>query len=432
MVIPKHTAQKIASSKVRILSRTLLLAGVFALSLAIVACASSTSSTQIPTPISAPELSTDSPDDSPESRAAKALGSIPLEFSGKVIEFADYSESRAVKGLEDADSSEDLFQLDPKSFERLFSGVPVHPHLNTRIQRMIDLIEVDVFAFDLSTWSWEPGNKPPTFLLAQGPFDRENVARKLQALDYKAGDYAGTVYYWLNEDFTADLTHPLGLPLNRIAFLDDRIAAAPSTGILEQLIDTDHGESPSLLESEPHRELIEAIGEGLLGGAFAPPQWMVENWNTINTRSAARLDRYMEGPDQWGQFSPYDLALLGYRVQGDAEETVFALYYPDPAAAARDSGEFEKRWNNFHYDPIGPLYDPMGPLADPEEVPATLSCSPFSTTIIEGADHSVLIGTCPVLRSEEWNPAVKGPSLWSWLFSTRELQFLVMDLKELK
>ena len=86
MVIPKHTAQKIASSKVRILSRTLLLAGVFALSLAIVACASSTSSTQIPTPISAPELSTDSPDDSPESRAAKALGSIPLEFSGKVIE----------------------------------------------------------------------------------------------------------------------------------------------------------------------------------------------------------------------------------------------------------------------------------------------------------------------------------------------------------
>jgi hypothetical protein len=171
--------------------------------------------------------------------------------------------------------------------------------------------------------------------------------------------------------------------------------------------------------------LVHAIGEGLLGGAFMPPDWILENWNTVNTGPVSRLDRYTDGPEQWGQISPYDLALFGYRVQGDAEETVIALYYPDPAAAARDSGEFEKRWNSFYYDP-------KGPLADPEEVPATLSCSPFSTTIIEGTDHSVLLGACPVLRTEEWNVEVKGPSLWSWLFSTRELQFLVQDLKELQ
>ena len=216
-------------------------------------------------------------------------------------------------------------------------------------------------------------------------------------------------------------------PMNRIAFLDDWIAAAPSTGIIEQLIDVHHGESPSLLESAPHRALIEAIGDGLLGGAFIPPGWIAENWNTVNTGSVARLDRYMAGPDQWGQFSPYDLALLGYRVQGDAEETVFAFYYPDPVAAARDAGELEKRWNSFHYDPRGPLANP-----EPEEVPATLSCSPLSTTVIEGSGHSVLIGTCPVLRSEERDPAVKGPSFWSWLFGARELQFLVRDLNELK
>ena len=156
-----------------------------------------------------------------------------------------------------------------------------------------------------------------------------------------------------------------------------------------------------------------------------PPRWIVENWNTRNTRSADRLDRYIEGPDQWGQLSSYDLALIGYRDQGDAEEIVFAFYYPDPAAAARDSGEFENRWNSFYYDP-------RGSQGDPKEVPVTLSCSPISTAIIQGAGHSVLIGKCPVLRSEVRNVAVKGPSLWTWLFFTRELQFLSQDVKELK
>lgn len=420
IVCPKNTVQKIASSKVQICNRTLLLGVVFALSLVIAACTSDAATSSAPA--SAPELSIDRP----ESRVAEALGLVPLEFSSEVIEFSDYSGSRAVNGLEEINSTEEFFQLDSKTRDRLYSGVPLHPHLSERVQTMIDLIGVDVGAFDLSVWSWQFGNRTPTFLLAEGSFDHENVAGGLQALNYKRGDYAGTAYYWLNEDFDPSLImHPLGLPFNRVALLDDQILAAPSTGILEQLIDADHGESPNLLESEPHRALTVAIGDGLLGGAFMPPRWIVENWNAVNTRSVTRLDRYTEGPEQWGQLSPYDLAVFGYRVQGNAEEILLALYYPDHAAAARDSGELEKRWNSFYYDP-------KGPHGDPKEVPATLSCSPFSTTIIEGAGHSVLIGICPVLRSEEWNLAVKGPSLWSWLFSTRELQLLVQDLKELK
>ena len=393
---------------------------VLASSLFLAACTSDAATPS--TPASPPNLLTDLP----ESRLAEALGRVPLEFSSEVIQFADYSGSRAVNGLEEIDSTEEFFQLDSKTRDRLYSGVPLHFHLSERVSTMIDLIGVDVGAFDLSVWSWQFGSRPRIFLLAEGNFDHEIVTGGLQALDYKEGDYAGTAYYRLNEDFDLSLlTHPLGLLFNRVALLDDQIVAAPSTGIIEQLIDANRGASPNLLESEPHRALTVAIGEGLLGGAFMPPHWIVENWNTVNTRSVSRLHRYMEGPEQWGQLSPYDLALFGYRAQGDAEETVFALYYLDHAAAARDSGEFEKRWNSFHYDP-------KGPHGDPQEVPATLSCAPFSTIIIEGPDHSVLVGTCPVLRSEERNLAVKGPGLWSWLFSTRELQFLVRDLNELK
>ena len=190
--------------------------------------------------------------------------------------------SLAVLGprLEEVDGSEDLYRLDRKGWQRLFDGVGLHPHLKSRIQRMLDLIAVDVFAFDQSVWSWQDGNNLPTFMLAQVPFDREDVAGKLQALDCKEADYAGTAYYWLDEDFAPGLfTHPLGLPLNRIAFLDDRIAAAPSTGILEQLIDVHHGESPSLLESEPNRALVEAVGEGLLGGGWRSC-WLASSLST--------------------------------------------------------------------------------------------------------------------------------------------------------
>jgi len=152
-------------------------------------------------PASAPNLLTDRP----ESRLAEALGRVPLEFSGEVIQFADYSGSRAVNGLEEVNSTEEFFQLDSRVRERLYSGVPLHFHLSERISTMIDLIGVDVGAFDLSVWSWQFGKRPRIFLLAEGNFDREIVTGGLRALDYKEGDYAGTAYYRLNEDFDLSL-----------------------------------------------------------------------------------------------------------------------------------------------------------------------------------------------------------------------------------
>ena len=148
----------------------------------------------------------------------------------------------------------------------------------------------------------------------------------------------------------------------------------------------------------------------------------------MNTRPVDGLDRYTTGAEQWGRLSPYSLALLGYRVREDAEETVVALFYPDPEAAGNDAPELEQRWNSFHYDPSSGL------LTEPEseETPVTRSCFPFSTTVIRQATHSVLVGTCPVLRGEDLDPTAQGPNLWRSLFDTRELQFLAGDLEDLR
>ena len=194
LVSPRYTAEKSAGSKVRVLIRTLPLVVASLWLLAGAACTSDAVSTQVPTvstqvptqvptPISAPELSADRL----ESRVAEALGSVPLEFSGQVVEFADYSRSRALNGLEEVDSSEDLFRLDRKGWEKLFEGVGLHPRLKSRIQKTIDLMAVDVFAFDQSVWSWQDGNNSPTFLLAQVPFDREVVAGKTSGTRLQGG-----------------------------------------------------------------------------------------------------------------------------------------------------------------------------------------------------------------------------------------------------
>ena len=361
----------------------------------------------------------------------ESLAVSPLEFADSVIVFADYAGSRAATGLEDVQGIDDVFSAEnPGALQLIYEGVAIHPEFRSSTITLKDRVGLDVYAFDRSIWSSEPRHEAPGFLLIHGKFDIENVIDNLMELDYTNDSHGGADYYRVGDDFGYSIAHPLrrlGLTLNRVAWLDPWLAAARSTGAIAGLIEVQRGEKPSILVNDGHRVLAEAVGEGLLGGAYMPPQWIVENWNTVNTRPADRLDRYTTGAERWGRLSPYSLALFGYRVREDAEETAVALFYPDPEAAGNDAHELEQRWNSFHYDPVGPLTEP-----EPEETPVTRSCSPFSTTVIRQAAHSVLVGTCPVLRGEDLDLTVKGPSLWLWLFGTRELQFLVRDLEDLR
>ena len=361
----------------------------------------------------------------------ESLAVTPLAFADSPILFADYAGSRAATGLEDVQGIDDVFSAEnPGAIQLIYEGVAIYPEFRSSIVTLKDRVGLDVYAFDRSIWSSEPRHEVPGFLLIQGKFGIENVIDNLMELDHTKDSHMGADYYRLGDDFDFSIAHPLrrlGLTLNRAAWLDPWLAAARSTETIDGLIEVQRGEKPSILVNDGHWALAEAVGEGLLGGAYMPPRWIAENWNTVNTRPADRLDRYTTGAGRWGRLSPYSLALFGYRFREDAEETVVALFYPDPEAAGNDAHELEQRWNSFHYDPVGPLTEP-----EPEETPVTRSCSPFSTTVIRQAARSVLVGTCPVLRSQEPDPTVKGPSLWLWLFGTRELQFLVRDLEDLR
>ena len=392
--------------------------------------ATGTPAAPVPLQTATPTPPTPTPS-TPMSPLMDSLAATPLAFADSPILFADYAGSRAATGLEDVQGIDDVFSAEHLgALQLLYEGVAIHPKFQSSAITLKDRVGLDVYAFDRSIWSSEPRHEAPGFLLIQGKFDIENVIDNLMELDYTNDSHGGADYYRLGDDFGYSIAHPLrrlGLTLKQVAWLDPWLAAARSTGTIAGLIEVQRGEKPSILVNDGHRVLAEAVGEGLLGGAYMPPQWIVENWNTVNARPADRLDRYTAGAERWGRLSPYSLALFGYRVREDAEETVVALFYPDPEAARNDAHELEKRWNSFYYDPAGLLTDP-----EPEETPVTRFCSPFSTTVIRQAAHSVLVGTCPVLRGEDLDPTVKGPSLWLWLFGARELQFLVRDLEAVR
>ena len=355
----------------------------------------------------------------PRSQLEEALSLVPLEFADSPVEFADYSSYLELRGRGEV----------PWPYE----GMRLHRDLKSHVVTLDELLGLDVLSSDFGIWTWEPGNTSPKFYASRGGFEGETVARGLLEIGYEERDYYGNLYYALGDGFAWSIQHPLGatgVSLNRVAVIGAWLLAAPSTGILARLIDLHKwGQQPSLLDSEPHRALLDAVGLRAVGGAFFSPEWVAENWNTVNTGPVERLDRYLTGPGQWGQLSAYTLAFMGYRIRGDADETVVALYYPEPGAAALDARELERRWNSFHYNAFG-----AGLINAPEQedVPLTRSCAPFSATPLLKPGYSVLVGTCPAIRSEEYDPATKGPGLWTWLFGSRELEFLANDLSELK
>ena len=358
----------------------------------------------------------------PGSSLRQALALAPLRFADSAVEFADYSGYLELRGSEHVTMPE----VSP------YEGMRLHPELRGMVVNLRELLGMDLLASDFGIWAWQPGNASPKFFLNRGGFKSERVIRGLLDMEYDEMERSGTPYYALGDDFEWSMMGPLGVAgvsLNRVSMVGDWLLAAPATGILEELINLQNQRpGASLLDSEPHRVLADAIEGRPVGGAFVTSKWVMEYWNTVNTSPAERLDKYLSGPEQWGRLSLYSLAFIGYVIRGAADEIVVALFYPDPGAASADAEELERRWNSFQYDPLG-----RGLIGAPEhdDVPLTGSCAPFSTTLFQTPEHSVLVGTCPVIRDKD-DPSVQGPGLWTWLFSTRELQFLVPDLAKLR
>ena len=368
--------------------------------------------TATPTPTDIPTAEPDSAslaERTPSTRdLSELLNMVPAEFSDDTLVFSFNH---------------------PGSTGYLFAkGRAWHPEIQTNIVNLNEMMGLDFRSYEQGIWSLRPGNNPlKTFMAIQGPIVGQQTTNKLRDLDFRETSYRNTTYFELDEDFSVDIKHPLGrtgLFFNRLVLLEDSILAAPATGIIESLIAARQPGSQTLMASLPHSSLTNAAGDGLVSGAFFRPQWIAETWNSVNPRPADRLDRYRAGAEAWGTLSDYGLALLGYRAREDADEIVVALYYPATAYVEANSRELVARWNNY-------LYDPSGPLSEAADIPLNEACSPLSVQTIQHTDHSIIVGSCSIIKDED-TVSGTGPSLWRWLFNTRQLEFLAPGIEDLK
>ena len=367
---------------------------------------------------------------------------MPVHYADMLIEFSDHASSALATGVPIPHSIEEYQEspLDERQRNRRFEGTAgYNQNLGSAISYIEERFNYSVWEFDLGVWSKFRGVRKPHFMILEGISDVHGMLRGLAEQGFDETTYRETPYWRIYEDYRYDIKrHPLRILMsswNRVALMDNRILTAPATSILENLIDVQKGESASLLDNPPHLALSRIVGDGMMGGIFVTPSWIAENvassfkfnirLGSIRTSGCCEydpnaLDMHLIGPEAWSKLSPYSVALFGYRVQDDAEETVIALHYSDPDAAKRDAGELEKRWNSFH------LFVEFG-------VPVTDSCAPLSIRIEESKESSILLGTCPVIRgTEEDEKFVLGPDLWQVLSYVGKLEFLALDLEEQK
>ena len=367
----------------------------------------------IPSPTATPTPTTPP---TPQTRLQLALSWVPLEYADKLIQFSDHASSSLATGVPIPHSIEEYSELGDSQRSRLFEGTErSHPHLGSAEPYVEEMFNYSLQEYNLGVWHWDFGYKRPHFMVSEGISDMDGMLRGLAEQGFEETAYKGTPYWQIYEDYGFDIKrHPLRTlwtSWNRVALVDNRILTAPATPIIENLIDLQKGESGSLLESPPHWILSRVVGKGMIGGIFVTPDWIGEyavgsfrfniRLGSITTSGCCEyrpdaLDAHLTGPEAWGKLSPYSVALFGYRVQDDVEETVIALHYSDPYAARKDAGELEKRWNSFH-------------LLVEHGVPVTNSCAPLSTRVEEAEEHSVLLATCPVIRGtgedEAFEPA---------------------------
>ena len=366
-----------------------------------------------------------SPTESPtvESKNAdSATGNPSLQGLSELLSMVppEFADDTLVFSVNDPEFQDDHWQFP--------GGRSLHPEIAANIDRLKELMSLDFSNYEQGIWSWKPGNRSRTFMAFRGPMEGQQAPDKLEELGFRETSHLDTAYYELDEDFSVDIRHQLrrtGLLVNRLALPGDSVLAAPATEIIESLIAARQTGSQNLSASPPHSALANATGDELVGGAFFRPGWIAETWNTVNPGPAGRLERYRTGPEAWGTLSRYSLALLGYRAGEKADEMVIALYLSQSGDAEADSRELETRWDSY-------LYDPSGQPGEDDEIPLNQACSPLSVDTIQNAEHSIIVGSCPLIKNEETASGISGPSLWLWLFNTRQLEFLLPNIEELK
>ena len=229
----------------------------------------------------------------------------------------------------------------------------------------------------------------------KGSFDRGRIIEKLDGLGYQRKSYGSVEYYTIRADNQAG--DPRSSPeaalamsfLNRMMVSEQEIIAAPANDIFFSILDARSGKQGSLSDSPAYTGTVESLGD-VLGAALVPgPLLRSENVSA-----------------DWGDLHSYDLAGIGYRMEGQERKMVIALYYAGKSAGDDIAG-IKRRLSEYKVSAGG------------------LKTSLLSSLFDIGEPEAVDYGSGSVLRIELLYRAGTRSSLWSELVKSHDLGFLV-------
>jgi hypothetical protein len=254
-------------------------------------------------------------------------------------------------------------------------------------------------AFDTSQEIWgmkliQPEESSSVFSVMKGNFDKNNIVGKLNNLGYQPKAYGSLEYYSIRADNQVDLKSSQAANiamayLNRVMVEEREIIAAPADDIVFSVIKSRSDKQKSLKDSLAYTRVAESLGDVL--GAALVPQSLLRSENMSS---------------DWGKLHKYDLAGIGYQVEGEDCELVIILHYPDKSAVG-DVDEMTRRMAEYAVT-AGNMKTPL--LSDLFNI---------------GNPKAIVFGPDSILKVEMVYKPDTSRTLWNELVVSQDLGFLV-------
>jgi hypothetical protein len=180
---------------------------------------------------------------------------------------------------------------------------------------------------------------PVTPAYMEGEFDSSRISEKLLELGYEQREASGFTYYTIREDYqsTQDPDTQMAFNfMNRVYADDERVITAPSTDMIESILEAIAGERPSLADAPAFANLAMSLGNPLSAAILERP--------LVLEPDATEYEK----PEGWGELHQWETAGFGLEIEADGtRKYIYALYYPDPVAAEADAAELLARMQDY-------------------------------------------------------------------------------------
>lgn len=187
---------------------------------------------------------------------------------------------------------------------------------------------------------------PYQFHISQGTFDAALIKQKFTAQDYKEVSYAGSQYLAWGSDYQIDLGNPFHAHVmagfNRVMVTNTTIITAPTTAIMQGILDARAGNVQSIGGEPAGRALADQLGE-VYGAFIATQSNLTSYFNMMNPV----LQFHIDAAKSWQPLHDYALAGIGYRKNGPDRYLDICVAYASAADAEADAPLLDARLKSY-------------------------------------------------------------------------------------